>query len=208
MAQEKKFSPQGRITLLDARIRFSGGLFTASSPPNTSAPPAFNVKLILAPTHPQLARVKELIEMAGVNTFKARAKQVMEQAAAAGKICLRAGNLLTAKDGTVYAGFEGNFVLSARSPHRPTIIGSDRMPIHDCTQANSRIYDGCYVNAQVDIFGYTKGSNGVSARIVAVQFSRDGEALGGGMPVTTDDFGVVEETAKAEKEFGDLFGGL
>lgn len=206
----------GLITIANARIRFSNGLFEKSLPKGVTDQKAlaYNVKLILEPTHPQLKAVMAKIEAAAVATFKGRAKQVLLQAEAAGKVCLRAGDQILGSDGEPYSGYAGNYVLSVRHPHKqPMILGAnprnaDGSP-NIVDRAASRIYDGCYVNAQVDIFGYTKGSNGITAWIMAVQFAKDGEPLGGGgSSPQVEDFGEVEQSATAAEEFGSLFAGV
>lgn len=194
---------ENRITIQRARVRFSEGIFTASVPPNTQGKPAHTAKFILEPTHPQLGELKKKIMGAAQATFKARAQQVLAQAQAAKKVCLLPGEMFANKEGEVYNGFAGNLILSARNPAKPMVIDGKKQRVE--SQEQSGIYDGCYVNVQVDIFGYTKGSNGVSARLLVVQFAGDGEPLGGGGPATVEDFGEVEASAQASAEF-DLFG--
>jgi hypothetical protein len=199
---------ENRITLNRVRVRFSDGITTASVPPNTNGKPAHSAKFIIEPQHPQLDAVKKLIMAAATATFKARAQVVMQQAQAAKKVCLALGDGFVNKDGEVYNGFAGNLILSARNPAKPIILTAAKQQVATATEAG--IYDGCYVNVQVDIFGYTKGSNGVSARLLVVQFAGDGEPLGGGGPGSVEDFGEVEQSAQASAEFGgepvDLFG--
>lgn len=194
---------ENRITLQRVRVRFSEGIFTASVPPNTNGKPAYSAKFILEPAHPQLKAVKDKIVAAATVTFKGRAQAILREAEGARKLCLLAGDRYVNKEGEVYNGFAGNFILSARNPARPIVLDGKKNKITD--QAASGIYDGCYVNVQVDIFGYTKGSNGVSARLLVVQFAGDGDPLGGGGPPSVEDFGEVEESAQAGAEF-DLFG--
>lgn len=193
----------GRITILNARVRFSQGIFQASSPPGTNSAPAYSCKLILPPNHPQLPEINNKIVQAAQSTFKAQWEATLNQAHAAGKVVLRDGNTATAKDGQVYAGCAGNLVLSARNPQPPIVLDGLKNRV---TREQSQIYDGCYVNAQVDIFGYTRGSKGIGARLLIVQFAGGGEPLGGGAPGDESAFGEIEQAAQAGSEFGNPLG--
>lgn len=59
-----------------------------------------------------------------------------------------------------------------------------------------RPYDGCYVNATVDIYLQTKGENqGIRCSLIAVQFARDGDAFSGTKAPSPDDFEAMETPA-------------
>jgi hypothetical protein len=93
-----------------------------------------------------------------------------------------------------YDGYEGMMSLAAGSLTRPLVIDRDKSPL---TSEDGKPYAGCYVNAKVDIFAYdSNGNKGVSAKLLVVQFVKDGESFGGGKPPSADDMpdlGVDEE---------------
>ena len=189
----------GRILVENVRASFVEGLWTASAPAGTNGVPAYNVQAIIPRDHPQVPELIRLINEAAVKQWKDKAQQVLGVAQAAGKVFLRDGN---AKP---YAGYAGNLYISARSGPNdpPPKVYEGRREVQ---RNESRIYSGCYINLLIDVFPYTKGSNGVGARLKGVQFLRDGEPLGGGAPAQAEDFADVAESAQAANEFGALFG--
>lgn len=99
-------------------------------------------------------------------------------------------------DTTDYAGHAGHISVRAKSKTRPLVIDANRAPL---AEADGKPYAGCYVNAQVEFFGYdTEGSKGLSAGLVAVQFAKDGDSFGGGSVGNVDDFDDVSSGSDAE----------
>lgn len=101
---------------------------------------------------------------------------------------LRKGNLKKTPGGDIYDGFEGKSFVTARTIKRPTVVDRDRSPL---TAEDGRPYSGCYGTVHLDIWALMK--KGVKHCIVAdltgVQFTRDGDAFGGGSaPAKSDDF--------------------
>lgn len=102
---------------------------------------------------------------------------------AADKICFKDGDL------TDSAGYENCYSLKAATNKRPMVIDRDRSPL---AEEDNRIYAGCYVNAMIE-FWYMDNAYGkrVCATLLAVQFAKDGEPLGGGTGASVDDFDVL-----------------
>ena len=99
------------------------------------------------------------------------------------KTCLSDGNT---KD---YQGYEGQMVLSAsrtKDKGRPVLLNRDKTPI---TEADGTIYAGCYVNASVELWAQDNAyGKAIRATLLAVQFSKDGDAFSGGSVGNPDDF--------------------
>lgn len=123
----------------------------------------------------------------------------------------KAGNVLTSikgnnnrfcyQDGDLksYDGYKGMSVLCANNTAQPYICDKD--PNVKLIEADGRPYGGCYVNANVDIFGYNNSGNGISAKLLGVQFLLDGDAFAGGPPASASDFDDASdfgETATTE----------
>ena len=90
------------------------------------------------------------------------------------------------KDGQVYGGFEGMHTLNASSKTRPTVVDRDKTPL---TARDGRIYGGCYVNVLVEFWAQdNQFGKRINCTLRGVQFVKDGEAFGGGMPASADDF--------------------
>lgn len=96
-----------------------------------------------------------------------------------------------------YDGYEGMMALSAKNAVRPLVLDRDKSPL---TQEDGKPYAGCYVNATVEIFGYTNSGNGISAELKGVQFVKDGDAFSAGSPADPDDFDDLSDGADADDE--------
>lgn len=109
-----------------------------------------------------------------------------------GKIFMRDGD--TKPD---YEGFPGTFFISARSKVRPTYFDQQK---NEITESQGLLFSGCYVNVNLEAYPYTKGNNGLGARIRGVQLLREGEAFGGGgPPADQDEFDEID-TPDVEEE--------
>lgn len=106
---------------------------------------------------------------------------------------LRRGNKKRDKGGEIIDGFADKLYVTARNTKRPTVINRDRTPL---TEEDGVIYSGCYGTVHVDVWALKK--QGVKPCIVndltGVQFTRDGDAFGGGsQPAKADDFDDLGE---------------
>ena len=113
-----------------------------------------------------------------------------------------------------YDGYEGNAYVSAISNRQPQMIQPNGQPVDASNsmayQAIARgIYGGCYVNAAIRLWlqENTHG-RGVRCDLVAVQFSKDGDAFGGGGADVTGMFGAVAAPAAAPAAVPAAFGGM
>ncbi len=99
-------------------------------------------------------------------------------------------------DATEYAGHAGHIAVRAKTKTRPLIIDANKTPL---AEGDGKPYAGCYVNAQIEFFGYdSEGSKGLSAGLVAIQFAKDGDSFGGGSVGNADDFDDVSTGADSE----------
>lgn len=81
--------------------------------------------------------------------------------------------------------------LNAKNDNRPAVVDGQKNPV---TKDDAKWpYAGCYVNATVEIYGYShpQGGKGVSAQLRAVQFVKDGEAFGAGRVDADEEFDEV-----------------
>jgi hypothetical protein len=104
------------------------------------------------------------------------------------RTCLHDGNT---KD---YEGYENCFFVSASTPKRPTVVDADRTPL---TEADGKVYSGCFVNAWVQVWAQKRYGERINAELIGIQFVRDGEAFSGGAkamsPEDFDDLTVEED---------------
>lgn len=99
---------------------------------------------------------------------------------------LRKGNKKRTPSGDIYDGFADKLYFTPRNTKRPTVVNRDRTPL---TEEDGVIYSGCYGNVHFDVWGLKK--KGVKPCIVGdltgVQFTRDGDAFGGGASAASPD---------------------
>lgn len=69
---------------------------------------------------------------------------------------------------------EGCVTVNVKNKQRPGVVDKDRMEVIDPTLFQS----GDYARVHFNLFGYSKGSGGVSASLQNVMVTRKGEALG------------------------------
>jgi hypothetical protein len=97
---------------------------------------------------------------------------------------LRKGNLKRDKGEQVYAGFEDMVYVAARNTTRPGVYNRDGTPL---VEEDGKPYAGCYGNVEIDVWALKK--QGVKKRVctdlLGVQFTRDGDAFGGGSAPST-----------------------
>ena len=115
-----------------------------------------------------------------------------------GKIFYRDGD--TKPD---YDGFPGTFFISSRSKVRPNYFDNLKQPI---TEEQGVLFSGVYVNVTLEAYAYTKGNNGLGARLRGVQLLRTGEAFGGGGPPADEDEFDEIEAPDEETETDPLLG--
>lgn len=168
-----------KVTLKNVRLSFPD-LFVAR-PFKPGDEPKFKATLLIPKDDPQIAVVEAAIKQAGIDKgWGAKTEAIINSIRGnPNKFCFQDGDT---KD---YDGYEGMMALSAGSKARPLIIDRDKTQL---VQADGRPYAGCYVNASIEIFGYTNSGNGISAALTGVQFVRDGDSFGGGAPASPDDF--------------------
>jgi hypothetical protein len=98
-----------------------------------------------------------------------------------------------------YPELKGLVYISASNHKQPTIVDRGRNPL---TQSTGLPYDGCYVNAGIELWKQdNKNGIGINASLAGVQFDSDGEAfVGGGRIMAAGEFDVLEDNADP---FGD-----
>ena len=151
----------------------------------------YSATLILPKNHPQLKALEKLmLDLAIGKWGPKKGPSVLTGAKAIGKVFLRDGDAKADQDG-----FEGNMFVSARSREdNPPQLRDGMRNIID--NKNGLIYGGCYVNAIISCYAYTKGNNVIGAGLKAIQFRSKGNAFVGGPPPEDDDFDEIAAPAE------------
>lgn len=160
---------------------------------------AWSADFILPPDSQQYKQVMQQYMTLAVDKWKERAQTIMQMIQADRKSrCYGNGAEKVNKTTLLpYDGYEGNAYVSAISNRQPQMIQPNGQPVDASNsmayQAIARgVYGGCYVNAAIRLWlqENTHG-RGVRCDLVAIQFSKDGDAFGGGGADVTGMFGVV-----------------
>ena len=107
-----------------------------------------------------------------------------------------------------YAGYDGCAYIAANKDQPPQMIQSDGTPVPADNsmayqQLARRLYGGCYVNAAIKPWlQENKHGRGIRCDLVAIQFSKDGEAFGEGATDASGMFGAVASAAPAAPAAG------
>lgn len=106
-----------------------------------------------------------------------------------------------------FDGYEGHWALSAHRKQddgRPLVMDADKSPIYQADGTlypgkEGRIYAGCYVNMQVEIWAQENSNGkGLRATLLGIQYAGKGDAFGGGARPSADEFGEVAEGSDAD----------
>ena len=152
--------------------------------------PAFSATFLIPKGSP-LAKKVEKDAIAALNEkFHGKGEVIFKQISGnKNKCCIQDG------DASEYDGYAGMLAIRAKSTKRPTIIDRDKSPL---TEADGKVYAGCYVVGNIEFFGYDNTGKGLSATFRGLQFDRDGDSFGGGTVAQADEFEDLGAGADAD----------
>ena len=161
---------------------------------NAGDKPAYSGTFIIPKNHPQIAELEKAIAATADEKWGAKGPAMLKTLKAGDKTALHDGD-----SKSQYAGFEGNYFVSARNPVRPTCVDADKTPL---VEADGRLYGGAFVNVVLELWGQDNAyGKRINATLLGVQFYRDGEAFSGGGSASQDDFDDVASGADASADF-------
>lgn len=166
---------------------------------------AWSADFILPPDSQQYKQVMQQYMTLAADKWKERAQTIMQMIQADRKSrCYGNGAEKVNKTTLLpYDGYEGNAYVSAISNRQPQMIQPNGQPVDASNsmayQAIARgVYGGCYVNAAIRLWLQENiHGRGVRCDLVAIQFSKDGDAFGGGGADVTGMFGAVAAPSAA-----------
>lgn len=178
----EKPAREGIVVLKNVRLSFPH-LFEPSASIE-DGPKKFRAGFLMDPEtesgQANIKKVKAAFDKAALGVWKTKEKGDKIRARLdSDRTGLRDGDDCTNKEGDVYAGYEGQMVVSATNGRKPKILRRDKSVI-DSTEA-AEIYAGCYVNAVISVWATNQekhGGNGLFATLEIVQYSKTGEPFG------------------------------
>lgn len=186
-----------KVLLQNVRLAFPN-LFTPITV-NGEGEPAYSASFILTPGSQAsidggatwgdaVELLNRAIDKVGTDKWAAKTPAILKQMRAQDKACLHDGDLKAQ-----YEGFEGTYYVSARSKQsqRPRVIDRDKSEL---SIADGRPYAGCYVNTRIELWAQDNNyGKRVNAQVRVVQFNRDGDAFGGGAPVSDEEVDAMPD---------------
>lgn len=150
---------------------------------------SFCSHFLMAPTHPAIPLISAAIVAAAKAFFGDKWEVMLESFKAKSKIPLRKGEIHKPGEDA----YKGMYSLAGNSKNRFTIVETREGKNVPLTGQDGRPYSGAFGNAIVNFYGYNKGGGiGIGCGIEGVQFTRHGEAFGGGRVASVDEFGLVD----------------
>ncbi len=162
------------IALNNVRLRFENIFFSKSI---KGSAPKFSATFLVPEDSPLRAEIDKAILSLATDKWKDKAKA---------NIKVAQGSALTSswvsgelKD---YDGFDGQWSFTATRQEkqgRPTVVNRKGQPI---TADDNVIYNGCVVNAKVDLYMQDSADfgKGIRASLMGIQFVKDGDVFQGG----------------------------
>jgi hypothetical protein len=185
------------IRLNNVRLSFAKGLFEprALKPGDT---PKYSCHFLFPAEHEAMKTVQDAILAEAKAKWPSNWQQVLATLKAADRLCLRDGAV---KGATPYAEtYKGMFFLSASNAIRPTAVDCVAGPdgkARPLTAVDGKLYSGCYVNAEVDVYALDKKGWDLRAcaTLMGVQFLRDGPRLSGAGVSAPSAFEAIPDSA-------------
>jgi hypothetical protein len=185
-----------KVKLSDVRIGFTD-LWTAVEFKPGDGKPRFNATFLIEPGSANDKALRAAIKTEAANTYGAKSEAIVKSMETnANKFCYLDGNTKE------YDGYENMFYLASHAKVRPLVI--NRRPKNEdgtpnlVTEESGIIYDGCYVNASVEIYAQKGENQGIRCSLGGVQFNRDGDAFGGGRAAKADEFDDISDGADGD----------
>ena len=199
-----------KVQIKGARLFFARNVFNATKPRTASADAKLKYQLEAAidPGSENHRLIKEaLLKEANAKT-QGKGVEKLKQIAAAGNLwVLRDGDLRVDNNGDTRPEYKGKLIVSAKNEVRPLVLGGGPDGRSPLTEADGKLYSGCFVNAIIDVQIGDKPKWQAYAYLLGVQFAGDGERTGGGSIAHMDDFeaipGTEGEDATAPKSAAD-----
>ena len=189
------------ILVSNARLSFPHLVEPRASTDNPAAPKKYSADFIMDQSNPGFAQFMQRYQEMAVTKWGEHANQVMQLINADRKLrCYGSGaEKIDKKSFKPYSGYDGMVFIAANKDQMPQMIQADGKPVDAgntmAYQALARkLYGGCYVNVALKPWlQENKHGRGVRCDLVALQFSRDGEAFGEGATDASNMFGVVAQ---------------
>ena len=149
------------------------------------ADPKFSVQSSFTKDSETAQHILAIQDQIGEAVWQDKWPQVKRQLEAQDRLALRDGDI---KGGSL----ENHYYMNASNKSRPLVIHRDKTPL---VEADGVLYNGCYGNVKVEFWAQNHAQYGkrINAKLLGVQFSRDGQPFTPGSVATVNDFEVITD---------------
>lgn len=190
----------GRTVLLKGiRLSFTDGLYEKKKSAEDAAP-KHSTNIILEASSPHF----EANKAACVAAMKAAGEKTWKQPEAyrtiaddnPKRVCFKRGERFKNGDGVIYAGYEGNWAMSASGPSggqkRPKLLDRHKRDV-EVADIPDVMYSGVIADCYVSFFGTDKGSKGIFATVDLIRSRQEGDRMAGGFVATEERMSALDD---------------
>ena len=175
-----------KVKLTDVRLTF----------PNVWEPksikgsaPKFSAAAIIMKGSTAMTTLGNAINAVGQEKWADKWPEVKKSLVAKDMVCLHDGDTKSE-----YEGYASNLFVNASSDVRPDVRDSDGKTA--LLPQDGKPYSGCYVDFIIDVWAQSNEfGKRVNAKLLGVQFRRDGPRLAGGATAADSDFEAIPQAA-------------
>lgn len=176
------------IILKDLRIAYPA-LFVARG--FEGSDPKFSATFLMDEDSDAHKKLKSEIKKVAENAFGENWKKIIQKQDSTLRRLIKVGNEKENQDGEIPNGFEDKLYFKASNKKRIKVVDRNREPLEE---TDGKPYGGCYVNAQIDVYAQdNKFGKFINLTLLAVQFSKDGDAFGGVSQADVEAFDVIND---------------
>ena len=187
-----------RLVIRDARAAF---LDVHKARAFQDQEPSFGGKFIIEKGGDEHKKALKVIKEVAEEKWKDKADEILKSLFSKGKVCLHKG-----EENAEYDGFDDTVVfINARNSVKPKV--KDKDPTKDLQEKDGKPYSGCYVLVILEVWAQdNQYGKRINAKLMGVQFMRDGDAFSGAAPVGDDEFDDLSDHGDDDASLADLMG--
>ena len=173
-----------KVLLKNVRVNYPNLFRATKSPKYPTQDPAYSLDILVEKGSANDRSIEDVIKSVAAEKFGDDAVKKL-------KSFRPNTQKFSYKDGENFDRPDFNILSSKRkeASGRPIVIDRDKSPL---TEADAKIYSGCYCNVSVDVWAQGAPHEGIRTQLLAVQFFKDGDKLSGGAQPTDTDFDEIE----------------
>lgn len=140
----------------------------------------------------KVTTIDAVLKTVAEEQWKAKGPTIMT-AIEESKRCYRDGDNKLDANGDPQDGYADTFYIVAKNARQPKLKNQAKVDLTSTRDILNLMYSGAYYDVVVDLKATDKPTRCTYAKLLGVQFRKDGDAFGGGAPAGDDDFSEIAE---------------